>query len=365
MFLFINRIKGQLLNNAVLYQALLVSILLITQAENITFFIYDDEVAAYYNVAYNFYKSEVVENFFRFFNPDETFGHPAMFPFLLGYFMKIFGVGSLAAKSFVLIISSIFILGFFKLSYLFTKNYLLASLSVIFLFLSPNYYRAFTMVLGDTAFLPVCVFCIYFFFNTEYFKFVLLSLLSAFTRELAVLVVGSLIISELVAANKKLFEDKRKMFILLLSFLLSLIWFGIGFLRSRLILNKFVTLDYKGGGFEKAHFDFSFEFWVNSLNSQLDFLLISEPILLFFVLLTFFSILFYKKQSLLEQKFLIFTLVLNIVSVCCLSFFTNFLTRYLLFSLFLFFITGFNAFKYLLEMLWFKVFKFFLHCTSR
>ena len=291
-----------------------------------------DEVPPYYQVAYSFYLAGPLQFLNILMHPSATFGHPFIFPMLLGLLMKIFGVGSFIGKIYIFIFSSFSLYGFFQLSNLLTKNKFLAAQFSISVILTANYYINFPLLIGDTALLTLTIFYLYHLFKRHTKIVIYLAFIIGLTRESFLIYTLSLLVAEYIFQR---IEKKKDPFIykaVLWSPLSVVLWYLYNLLAEKKFIHSYASFNTN----DSSYFDFSFNYAIPNAINKFQDIFISDPFIGISFLMTILSLFYFKDLKDSHKRLIIYAFCINGGTFLLLSFYHVFLDRYLLYSSYLF-----------------------------
>jgi len=295
------------------------------------YFLAHDEVPPYYGTAMHFYHAGSLREVVKLIlNSSYTFGHPFLFPMLYGLGMKVWGVGSFAAKVFIVFISSISMNYVFKLGQLVFRNTFYSILLVLLVLMTGVYQVNFPLFLGDTFLLPFCLAYLYYYLNAQYKTALAIGLIAGITRESFLIFVAAIFVFETLYSFVSKKWDKQKMLTLVFSPFLGISWFLLNKIMYGKFLHTFVevnTEDLTQSGI-RLTLDFflsnTMEFWRSMLNSN--------QFLFYQIVLFCFSLIHLRRYKTENKRFVLISLSIFLVTYISLSFFHGFYLRYLLYG---------------------------------
>jgi hypothetical protein len=303
------------------------------------YYLAHDEIPPYYGTAMHFYNANSFSDFYKLIiNSSYTFGHPFIFPFIYGVGMKVWGLGSFAAKIFIVCISSISLFSIYKLSTLIFKNIFYSLFIILLSYLSIVYTINLPLFLGDTFLLPFCLFYTYFYLREDYYKAIIIALVAGLVRESFLLFYASFFVLEAFYFCKHRSISKNKRLFLLISPLSSILWFLINKIKYGSFLHTFVNVDLAAP--QESGIRFSLDFFLSNTGQFWKDMINIDPFLLVNLLVFIFSFIHYKRLNPLARKFKLLTLAVFFVTYIALSFFHGFYLRYLLYAYILVFIAN-------------------------
>lgn len=303
------------------------------------YFLAHDEIPPYYGTAMHFYHADSFSEFYKLIiNSSYTFGHPFLFPLVYGLGMKFWGLGSLSAKIFIVFVSALSIWGMFKISQLVFKNIFYSFFLVFVTLLSVVYTINLPLFLGDTFFLPFCLFFTYFYLQDRYKEAIIIGMIAGLVRESFLLFFASFALIELFQFFKAKTLSKEKILFLCLTPFTSILWFLINKLKYGSFLHTFVKVNLESPEESGIRFTFSF-FMTNTAQFWKDIINI-DPFILINLFLFLFSFIHFKRLNDFQKKFKLLSLSIFFVTYIALSFFHGFYLRYLLYSYVLIFMAN-------------------------
>lgn len=295
------------------------------------YFLAHDEIPPYYGTAMHFYHASSFSEFYKLIiNSSYTFGHPFLFPFMYGIGMKFWGLGSLSAKIFIVLVSTISIWGIYKISQLVFKNILYSFLLIFITFLSIVYTVNLPLFLGDTFLLPFCLFFTYFYLQDRYKEAIIIGMIAGLVRESFLLFFASFVLLELFQSFKTKSLPSEKILFISLTPSTSILWFLINKLKYGSFLHTFVKIDLESPNQSGIRLTFDF-FMTNTAQFWKDIINI-DPFILVNLVIFIFSFIHFKRLNDFQKKVKLLSLSIFLVTYFALSFFHGFYLRYLLYS---------------------------------
>jgi hypothetical protein len=300
-------------------------------------FLAHDEVPPYYAVAYKFYLAGPKQFLNVLMHPSATFGHPFLFPMILGLLMKVFGLSSFLGKVYIFIFSSLTLFSLIKFSRIFNREYSVSVTLIILLLCTSMYHINLPLLLGDTALLPLTIFYLYHLLKREYKIALIWAFIIGLTRESFLIFLVGLFIGEILLQTFSKVKERDYLKTILWSPLSAILWYLYNLIIEKRLIHTYASFDNKES---ISHFDFSIGFWLTTAKEKFETIFLQDPLIGVSLLLTLVSLFFFKKFSAAHKRLIVYALSINFFTFIFLSFYYIFLDRYLLYSAYLFLLSA-------------------------
>lgn len=325
--------KFFLLENKLDYLLLVLStlVMFILFHDQVFTYLGHDEIPPYYSVAFDFYNAGPLQFLNILMHPSATFGHPFLFPMLLGLLMKVFGPSSLLAKIYIFIFSSFSIYALTQLARFTLNSLSKAILFVVLLLTTSMYYLNLPLLIGDTALLTLTLFYLIHLLKRNTKTVLVLAFVIGLTRESFMIFALGLFVAQFIFLQLESKKNLEQLKTIVLSLTSVTLWFIYNLIAEKKLLHTYASLNKD----HTSYFDFSIGYFLQNSSQKFIDIYLKDPLVgvgLFFSLVLLFQM---KKLSEIQKKILIYSFGINITTFVFLSFYHVFLDRYLLYGSYL------------------------------